>query len=113
MQDGLKSFIGRAKRAEQDATGIMPAFFGFFQGRTTFFSIIYGVIGAVFAVVAVWCVLHGRDVSGLSSVILAFATFLGALQAMLVTHSAKEDWIELQHRKLDIEEQKLGSQQNG
>jgi hypothetical protein len=89
---------------EELEVGIVPAFFNFFQGRATFFAIVYGVIGVAFAAAALWGFLHGKDLSGIASVLLALATFLGALQAMLFAHSCKEDWIELQHRKLDIQE---------
>lgn len=85
--------------------GIVPAIFNFFQGRATAFAIVYGLVGLVFASVAVWGFIHRYDLSGLASVITSFAAFLGALQAMLFAHSCKEDWTDIQHRKLDIQEQ--------
>lgn len=87
--------------------GLVASFFNFFQGRTTTFAIIYGIVGVVFTIVAVWGITHGKDVSQIGPIILALAGYLGALQAMLLAHSSKEDWVELQHRKLAIEEKKL------
>jgi hypothetical protein len=66
---------------------------------------LYGFIGVVFAGCAVYGFLHRQDLSGLASVITSFAAFLGALQAMLFAHSCKEDWTEIQHRKLDLQQQ--------
>ena len=58
--------------------GIMQKFFGFWNGRCTFFAIAFSVVG-----VYGWLVL-ARDLT-------SFALFAGAIQALLVAHSWKED----------------------
>lgn len=90
---------------EELEVGIVPAIFNFFQGRATTFAIVYGIVGVVFAIVAVRGFIHKQDLSSLASVISSFALFLGALQAMLFAHSCKEDWVDIQHRKLDLQAQ--------
>lgn len=70
----------RAAKAFQVATtgGIASSFFGVFQGRCTFFAIVFSVIGLYG-----WLVL-GRDLT-------SFALFAGSIQALLIAHSWKED----------------------
>jgi hypothetical protein len=53
--------------------------FNIFKGRCTFFAILFSIIGCYG-----WLVL-GRDLT-------SFALFAGAIQSLLVIHSAKEDW---------------------
>lgn len=74
-------FNSKIARLFQSVTGGNAAsgFFGVFQGRCTFFAIAFSVVGCYG-----WLVL-GRDLT-------SFALFSGAIQALLVVHSAKEDY---------------------
>lgn len=76
----------RVTKVFQAATtgGAASAFFGLFQGRCTFFAIIFSIVGLYG-----WLVLN-RDLT-------SFALFAGSIQALLIAHSAKEDWA-LQNR---------------
>ena len=58
--------------------GIATSFFGLFQGRCTFFAIVFSVVG-----IYGWLVLN-RDLT-------SYALFVGSIQALLVIHSWKED----------------------
>jgi hypothetical protein len=60
--------------------GVMQKFFGFWNGRCTFFAIAFSVVGCYG-----WLVL-GRDMT-------SFALFAGAMQSLLLAHSAKEDYV--------------------
>jgi hypothetical protein len=84
--------------------GATANFFNFFQGRATFFAIVFLIMGVAFAAVTIWGFIHGKDVTGLASVITSMAAFMGALQALMFVHSAKEDWNDYKHRQLDIQE---------
>ncbi len=68
------------------------AFFGLWKGRCTFFAIVFSVVGLYG-----WLALN-RDLT-------SFALFAGAIQALLLAHSAKEDWNDRQHRQ-DQQDQK-------
>jgi hypothetical protein len=84
--------------------GPIAAMFDFFQGRTTFFAIIFAIDGICLSIAAIWGIVHGKDVSSIAGIIGALAAFMGSLQALLFAHSVKEDWTSLQKRKLDIME---------
>jgi hypothetical protein len=84
--------------------GPVAAVFDFFQGRSTFFAIIFLIDGIILSAVAIWGIVHGKDISGLAGVIGSLAAFMGSLQALLFAHSAKEDWVDLQRRKLDLQQ---------
>jgi hypothetical protein len=58
--------------------GIAAKFFGLFMGRCTFFAIAFSAVGLYG-----WLVL-ARDLT-------SFALFAGAIQALLLAHSYKED----------------------
>jgi len=58
---------------------IAAAFFRLWMGRCTFFATAFSVVGLYG-----WLIL-GRDLT-------SFALFAGAIQALLLAHSAKEDW---------------------
>lgn len=60
--------------------GIPSAIFNLFMGRCTFFAIVFSAVG-------IYGWLHGKDLS-------SYAIFVGAIQALLVVHSMKEDWRE-------------------
>jgi hypothetical protein len=68
--------IGVAQKVMQG--GAVRSFFGFWNGRCTFFACAFSVVG-----VYGWLVLN-RDLT-------SFALFAGAIQALLVAHSWKED----------------------
>lgn len=74
FQDRLKSRALEAMRG-----GAVRKFFGFWNGRCTFFAIAFSIVGCYG-----WLIL-GRDMT-------SFALFAGAIQALLVAHSAKEDY---------------------
>jgi len=73
--------IGVAQKAMQG--GAVRSFFGFWNGKCTFFAIVFSVIG-----VYGWLVLN-RDLT-------SFALFAGAVQALLTVHSIKEDHFQAQ-----------------
>lgn len=57
--------------------GVASAFFNIFEGRCTFAALVFSVVGCYG-----W--LHGRDLT-------SYALFVGAIQALIVVHSYKED----------------------
>jgi hypothetical protein len=69
-----------AVKAFQTVTSgnVAVAFFRMWMGRCTFFATAFSVVGCYG-----W--LHGRDLT-------SFAVFAGAIQALLLAHSAKEDY---------------------
>ncbi len=84
-------FLGKIK---QDATtavstykglGLTASFFTFFQGRATFFAIVFTVCGLI-------GFFKRYDLT-------SYALFVGAIQAMVVGHSLKEDYFEMRRRQ--------------
>ena len=75
------SWRDKTAQAFQTVTtgGVASSFFGLFQGRCTFFAIVFSIVGLYG-----WLVLN-RDLT-------SFALFAGAIQALLIAHSAKEDY---------------------
>ena len=55
--------------------------YGFFGGRTTMFALIFTIIGSILAFLGK---LNGAE----------FVALVGAVQTLVVCHSAKEDWFE-------------------
>jgi preprotein translocase subunit SecF len=100
MLDKLKKFL-----VLKSEFGPIATLFDFFQGRSTFFAIIFLLVGIALSGTAIWGIVHGRDISGIAGIIASLAAFMGSLQTLLFAHSAKEDWVRLQTRKLDIMEQ--------
>jgi uncharacterized membrane protein YdjX (TVP38/TMEM64 family) len=84
--------------------GPIAALFDFFQGRTTFFAIVFAVDGIALSMTAIYGIVHGKDISSIAGIIGSLAAFMGSLQALLFAHSCKEDWTAIQKRKLDIME---------
>ena len=76
--------VDAAQRAMQGHA--VTAFFGFWNGRCTFFAILFSAVG-----IYGWLVLN-RDLT-------SFAVFAGAMQALLVAHSAKEDYTQIQKQQ--------------
>lgn len=64
------------------------AFFGMWQGRCTFFAIVFSAVGAYG-----WLILN-RDLT-------SFALFAGSIQALLVVRSASQDYHERASRDQD------------
>jgi hypothetical protein len=90
----LKSKMGFKEKAIQKAQaalqgGVMQGFFGVWGGRCTFFAIVFSAVG-----VYGWLVLN-RDLT-------SFALFAGAIQALLVAHSAKEDYFQKQQQNTTV-----------
>jgi hypothetical protein len=99
MFDKLKKFV-----AVKSEFGPVADLFDFFQGRTTFFAIVFAIDGILLSLTAIYGIVHGKDVSSIAGIIGALAAFMGSLQALLFAHSVKEDWTSIQRRKLDIME---------
>lgn len=87
--------------------GPIAALFDFFQGRATFFALCFLVDGLLLSAVAIYGIIHGKDISQIAPIITSLGLFMGSLQTLLVVHSCKEDWAAIQHRKLDIQQQQL------
>jgi len=68
----------RTYQTEIQQSGIVAAFFNFFQGRCTFFAIAFSVVGCILA-------FRGKLDGN-------YALFVTAIQGVLVAHSCKEDW---------------------
>jgi hypothetical protein len=84
--------------------GFVAGFFSFWQGRSTFFGILFAATGLVFASVGIWGFTHGKDLTSFASFVMAMAALNGSIQAMIVAHSAKEDWNDVQNRKLNVQQ---------
>ena len=80
--------------------GPVAAFFTFFQGRSTFFGILFSLVGLLLVGVGVRGFVHGQDLSSLASFTLAVAALNGSIQAMIVAHSAKEDWATIKQQAI-------------
>lgn len=78
MKERLKKFVGEAAERYHQGAGIVGGVFAFFQGRSTFFAIIFTVAGIV------------QEVRGKLS--MAFVALISAIQGFTIVHSAKEDW---------------------
>ena len=79
-----KKIQGIAQRALSG--GVVSKFFSFWNGRCTFFAIAFSIVGLYG-----WLVL-GRDLT-------SFALFAGAMQALLIAHSTKEDYFQGQQQQ--------------
>ena len=79
--------VGVAQKAMQG--GAVTSFFSFWNGRCTFFAILFSIVG-----IYGWLVLN-RDLT-------SFALFAGAMQALLVAHSAKEDYTQMQQQQTTV-----------
>lgn len=79
-----KKIQGIAQRALSG--GAVSKFFSFWNGRCTFFAIAFSIVGLYG-----WLVL-GRDLT-------SFALFAGAMQALLIAHSTKEDYFQGQQQQ--------------
>ncbi len=86
-------FLGKIKKDAATAVstykglGLTASFFTFFQGRSTFFAIVFTVCGLI-------GFFKRYDLT-------SYALFVGAIQAMVVAHSAKEDWFSAKQYQRD------------
>lgn len=78
----LEKLAARAKQVKDSLQrdGFLPAFFGFFGGRCTFFAIAFFIIG-------VYLTLIGKLTA-------EFVGLAGIIQGLILAHSAKEDFHE-------------------
>jgi hypothetical protein len=102
MIDKLKQFF-----AIKSEFGPIAALFTFFQGRSTFFALCFLIDGIALSAVAVYGIVKGKDISQIAPIITSLGLFMGGLQTLLFAHSCKEDWIAVQNRKLDLQQQQL------
>jgi len=74
------NIINRFKtyQAEVQQSGIIAAFFNFFQGRATAFAIAFAVVGVILA-------FKGKLDAN-------YSLFVTAIQGLVFAHSCKEDW---------------------
>ena len=68
----LTSIVGEVKQS-----GIVASVFNFFQGRATFFAIVFSGVG-------IWLAVYGKLDAN-------YSMFVGAIQSMVLAHSWKED----------------------
>jgi len=64
--------------------GPVAALFDFFQGRTTFFAIVFAIDGIALSATAVYGIVHGKDITSIAGIIASLAAFMGSLQALLI-----------------------------
>jgi FtsH-binding integral membrane protein len=81
--------------------GLTASVFSFLQGRATAFAILFASEGVIFIALATWGFIHGRDLTGLGSVITAISGLDAAIFAGVVGHSLKEDYFERKRRQDD------------
>ena len=65
--------------------GVTASFFSWFQGRATFFAILFTICGLI-------GFFKHYDLT-------SYALFVGAIQAMVVGHSLKEDYFEMRRNR--------------
>jgi hypothetical protein len=106
--------------------GPVATFFTIFQGRATTFAILFALEGIALLVatgvligVGIHAFLHGKDVSGivslltaLASVIMSSAAFNGLIQTTMVAHSTKEDWMAIKQQQVQNQQDALTMTQN-
>jgi hypothetical protein len=83
--------------------GPIAALFTVFQGRCTFFAIVFTVAG-------IWGFVHHYDLT-------SYALFVGAIFTGLVAHSTKEDWMSIkqsqqQQQNVTVDVTNVASQAN-
>ena len=77
LRNAIYADVQRATK-NYDGLGITASFFSFFQGRATAFAIYFTIIGTILVF------KHALTAN--------FVAFVGAIQALVVGHSLKEDW---------------------
>lgn len=78
----LDKAVAKAKELKENLknNGFIPAFFGFFGGRCTFFAIAFFVVGLYLALVG--------------KLTTEYVALAGTIQGLILAHSAKEDYHE-------------------
>jgi hypothetical protein len=71
--------------------GPVAAIFNLFQGRATFFAVVFTISGITLAF--------------LGKLTADFVGLVGSIQALIFAHSIKEDYYDFRHRQLDIQRQ--------
>ena len=90
MLRAIRTDIARAESTYK-GLGVVASFFSFFQGRATAFGIIFTVCGLI-------GFFKHYDLT-------SYALFVGSVFTGVVGHSLKEDYFELRHRQLDLQQQ--------
>lgn len=78
LKSTIQTDIIRAKGVYAQGQGIVGALFSFFNGRCTFFAILFTGVGITLAF------MH--------QLTMEYVALVSAIQALLVAHSTKEDW---------------------
>ena len=84
MFSKIKIDVAKAVAAYK-GLGLTASFFSWFQGRATFFAILFTVCGLI-------GFFKHYDLT-------SYALFVGAIQAMVVGHSLKEDYFEMRRNR--------------
>ena len=84
MFSKIKIDVAKAVAAYK-GLGLTASFFSFFQGRATFFAILFTICGLI-------GFFKHYDLT-------SYALFVGAIQAMVVGHSLKEDYFEMRRNR--------------
>ena len=105
MFDKVKVDIGKAVATYQ-GLGITASIFSAFQGRATFFAILFSTEGAILFGVGIWGFIHGHDLTSLAALLQAMALFDGTIFTGVVGHSIKEDYFARRDREQDEESKK-------
>lgn len=85
----IRDDIRKAKDA-YNGLGFTASVFSFFQGRATFFAIVFTICGLI-------GFFKKYDLT-------SYALFVGAIFTGVVGHSLKEDYFEYRHRALDLQQ---------
>ena len=85
--NAVKNDVKNATSAYKDL-GITASVFSFFQGRATFFALLFSGVG-------VYGFLKHYDLT-------SYAIFCGAIFTGVVGHSLKEDYFQLRHRQINV-----------
>lgn len=96
--DQIKTDVATAKSAYQ-GLGVTASFFSFFQGRATFFAIVFTVCGLI-------GFFKHYDLT-------SYAMFVGAIFTGVVGHSLKEDYFELRQRQISCQNGQDTSSEQG
>jgi len=82
----VKNDVARVKQTYQ-GLGLVASFFTMFQGRATTFAIVFTVCGLILA-------FQGKLTP-------EYVALVGAIQALIIGHSLKEDWFARRDRPDD------------
>lgn len=104
------TFADTVKKWEHAATvrvigstmyGPVANFFNLFQGRSTFFGILFAAEGLVLMIFAMIEFAKGKDLGSLAAFTAALAGFNGLIGAIIFAHSCKEDWAAIRQQQID------------